>query len=44
MFKSVDYFDFEQDPDLRRLVEERAMPILADELGPASDRISLIWG
>lgn len=44
MFKNVEYFNFEHDPELRRLIQERAMPVLEDELRSSADRISLIWG
>lgn len=42
MFKSVKYFGFEGQPELRERVE-KAMPIVEEELHSAADRISIIW-
>lgn len=43
MFKSVEYDHFESNPDLKRLIQEKAMPIVEDELRDSAGRISLRW-
>ena len=42
MLKSVKYFGFEGQPELRARVE-KTLPILEDELRSAADRVSVIW-